>query len=164
MKGLILSGTGHRMNKLGGYTIKSVDRLYLYAKNILVAYQPVKLISGMALGWDQALVEAALDLDIPYVAAVPFLGQEYRWPDGAQERYRHLMRLAADVVVVSMGSYSAEKMQVRNEWMVDNSQGVLALWNGTPGGTANCVRYAKKVSKPIFNVWPGWEEVMENAN
>ena len=64
----------------------------------------------------------------------------------------------AEVVFVSEPGYAAWKMQVRNKWMVDNSDLVLALWNGTDGGTANCVRYAEKVGKPITNLWERWHE------
>ena len=32
-------------------------------------------------------------------------------------------------------------MQKRNEFMVDNSDLVVAVWNGTSGGTANCLAY-----------------------
>lgn len=37
--------------------------------------------------------------------------------------------------------------------MVDNSNAVLALWNGSEGGTGNCVRYAKEKNKKIFQLW-----------
>ena len=30
---------------------------------------------------------------------------------------------------------------------------VLAFWDGSSGGTGNCVRYAGKVGKPIENLW-----------
>ena len=33
--------------------------------------------------------------------------------------------------------------------MVDRSDFVLAFWNGTKGGTGNCVEYAKKQGKPV---------------
>ena len=43
--------------------------------------------------------------------------------------------------MVSNGPYTSAAMQVRNEWMADHCDVLLALWNGTPGGTANCLRY-----------------------
>ncbi len=45
-------------------------------------------------------------------------------------------------------------MQVRNEYMVDRADLVLALWNGTPGGTGNCVRYARTRGVPVFVIDP----------
>ena len=40
--------------------------------------------------------------------------------------------------------YHPAKMQKRNEFMVDNCDILIALWNGTSGGTKNCINYAKK--------------------
>ncbi|PAD70641.1 hypothetical protein CHH83_02225 [Bacillus sp. 7586-K] len=45
-------------------------------------------------------------------------------------------------------------MQKRNEWMVDNSDYVIAVWDGTKGGTGNCVKYAQKQNKYITTIKP----------
>jgi len=45
-------------------------------------------------------------------------------------------------------------MQKRNEYMVDNADIVIAVWDGTKGGTCNCVRYAKKLGKDIVIINP----------
>jgi hypothetical protein len=34
----------------------------------------------MARGWDLALAKAAVELGLPLFAAIPFVGQESRWP------------------------------------------------------------------------------------
>jgi uncharacterized phage-like protein YoqJ len=65
-------------------------------------------------------------------------------------------------VIVCEGGYHPDKLQKRNIWMVDRSTAVLALWDGSKGGTANCVKYAEKVSVPVFNVWPGWLNELED--
>ena len=150
---MIVAGTGHRPNKLGGYTRDAQTRLFNTAIKSLEHLQPTKLISGMALGWDQALARACVELNIPFIAAVPFAGQETVWPAASQRAYRELCEAASDFVIVSPGGYSAAKMQIRNEWMVDHCDRVLALWDGSPGGTRNCVDYAKTVNKPISNAW-----------
>ena len=150
---MIVAGTGHRPNKLGGYTRDAQTRLFNTAIKSLEHLQPTKLISGMALGWDQALARACVELNIPFIAAVPFAGQETVWPAASQREYRELCEAASDFIIVSPGGYSAAKMQIRNEWMVDHCDRVLALWDGSPGGTRNCVDYAKTVNKPISNAW-----------
>lgn len=159
---MIIAGTGHRPDKirmgaLDGYQAPVHARLVGVARVALVRHAPDRVISGMALGWDTALAEAALDLGIPYDAYVPFEGQESRWPAGAQRRYHDLLRLARQVLVVSPGSYSVERMDLRNERMVDDCDLLLALWNGTPGGTRNCIRYASSVRRQMVNVWPEWQ-------
>ena len=45
-------------------------------------------------------------------------------------------------------------MQKRNEYMVDLADRVIAVWDGSKGGTANCVKYAEKVGKEIIRIEP----------
>lgn len=151
-----LAGTGHRPEKLGGYTAAVAERLFDLARAVLVREAPTKVISGMALGWDTALALAALDLGIPLLAAVPFAGQERKWPVPSQEIYRAIIA-RAEVVVVCEGGYAPWKLQKRNEWMVDNADALIALWDGSSGGTANCVAYAAPRGIRMVNVWSTWE-------
>lgn len=150
---MILSATGHRPDKLGGYDKDTTRRIRRAAHRALLKLRPDKVVSGMALGWDQAIAVAALNLGIPFTAAIPFKGQEARWPYDSQREYLDLLDKAARIVCVCDGRYATWKMQKRNEWMVENSDHIAALWNGTSGGTANCVRYAQALRKPITNFW-----------
>ena len=111
------------------------------------------MLTGMAIGWDCAVAEACLNVGIPFVACVPFKGQETMWPDKTKRYYYDLLAKAVEVVYVCDPGYAAWKMQKRNEYMVDNSQKQLALWDGTSGGTANCVRYAASKDVEIINCW-----------
>jgi uncharacterized phage-like protein YoqJ len=151
-----LAATGHRPDKLGGYGLDVLTSAYRLALSHLQETRPATVISGLALGWDTAIALAAIKLGIPLTAVVPFNGQDSRWPEESRERYRKILDRAAEVVVVSPGGYAPHKMQVRNEWMVDRGDSITALWDGSPGGTANCVGYAEKVGKPIVNLWPRW--------
>jgi uncharacterized phage-like protein YoqJ len=45
-------------------------------------------------------------------------------------------------------------MQKRNEYMVDKCDKLLAVWNGTTGGTHNCIKYAKSKGKEIILLNP----------
>lgn len=150
---MIIAGTGHRPDKLGGYTDRVFDRVVLLAEHELKRIRPEAVISGMALGWDQALAQAAVNLKIAFHAYVPFRGQQSRWPRESQARYNSLMQKANEVEIICEGDYASWKMGRRNEAMVDDSDAVLALWNGTSGGTANCVYYAKRQRKPLYNCW-----------
>ncbi|HWG89118.1 MAG TPA: SLOG family protein [Candidatus Acidoferrales bacterium] len=152
------AGTGHRPDKLGGYTKEAFGRLVLVAAHWMKSLNDpdLKIISGMALGWDQALAMAAIYTNTPFIAAVPFEGQCSVWPKESKFKYTRILDRAAEIHVVSDGGYSSHKMQVRNEWMVDHSDAVVAMFNGTAGGTANCVAYAEGVHKPIINLYPEW--------
>lgn len=150
---MIICGTGHRPNKLGGYSLETEHNLFRLARHWIAGNKPTSVISGMAMGWDMALAHAAIHLDTPLIAAVPFKGQENMWPTETQNFYAQLLERANEVVYVCEDGYAPWKMQVRNVWMVDHADVVLALWDGSKGGTGNCVAYANKVSKPIVNLW-----------
>jgi len=155
----VFAATGHRPPKLGGYTDVARRRLENFAIEWLAKLQPKHIISGMALGWDQAVAVAARGLEIPWTAAIPFEGQESKWPRASKIAYLKLLASATKTVVVSPGtSYGAGYMQQRNEWMVDRCQTVLALYNGSPGGTANCLAYATAKRRTIINLWEDWKE------
>lgn len=159
---MIISGTGHRPDKLGGYDVETQLRLYTLAFNNLSVFKPEKVITGMALGWDTALAVACSDLKIPFIAAVPFRGQHLKWNLDLQDRYNIMLLEASEVVYVSDEGYAPYKFQLRNMWMVDNSELVLALWNGDEeGGTYNCIQYALDKNKPIVNLYDEYVSMKE---
>ena len=150
---MIIAATGHRPEKVGGYGEIPLARLQELARGYMRKMQPAQVISGMALGWDTAWALTALELKVPLIAAVPFRDQESRWPLKSRELYRAILEQAERVEIVCEGDYMPWKMQKRNEWMCDHADRVCALWNGSPGGTANCIRYAKSIGKSIDNLW-----------
>lgn len=163
MDSYIIAGTGHRPNKIkvgsfDGYSPMIYDLLVEFAEIKLNQFRwpPGEIISGMALGWDQALAEAALRLDIPLIAAVPFEGQESKWPRESQKRYNWILSKAHDVVIVSPGPYSPNKLHDRNEWMVDNCNLLLTLWDGSEGGTKACINYAEWKGREMHHLWDEW--------
>lgn len=146
--------TGHRPEKIGGYDPMNEVRVALRKemRRVLVELAPELAISGMALGIDQDFVSVCIDLHIPFIAAVPFLGQESTWPTESQRIYFALLDRADKVVYVSEPGYANWKMDTRNKWMVDEvgEDGVvMAVWDGSPGGTGNCVRYAESRRKIV---------------
>lgn len=153
---MILAFTGHRPTKLGGYGPSKIqdfvkDQLW----NKLQQMKPTQCISGMALGVDTWAAQTCVKLGIPFTAAVPFEGQESTWPAESQHVYKELLVKASSIHIVCEGGYAAYKLQKRNEWMVDNSDELLAVWDGSVGGTANCVKYAQNKNKTIHRVY-GW--------
>jgi uncharacterized phage-like protein YoqJ len=153
---MILAGTGHRPDKVGGYGADIAQRMVKIARGYLTELKPDVVISGMAIGWDQALAWAAIHEKIEWWAYVPFKGQEKMWPPESKMLYHALLTQADSVNIVCPDGYAPWKMQQRNEAMVDACDKVLALWNGGPGGTANCIAYADHVGKPYINAWDRW--------
>jgi|SRR5579859_3819938 len=158
---MILAGTGHRLNKLPdketGYKLPNPTYIHVcqQIEKTLKELKPEKVISGMALGVDSWLAYISHKLNIPFIAAVPFIGQEKAWPIKSQKTYNKLIKLASEVVIVSEGGYSPAKMQIRNEWMVNNCDKLIAVYNNDQsGGTYNCIQYAKSINKEIIYIDP----------
>jgi uncharacterized phage-like protein YoqJ len=161
--GKVLALTGHRPNKLWGYDL-SKEQYQMVAEQLADycrKHNIDTIVSGMALGFDQLGAQVAIDNGLKLVAAIPMQGQESLWPKESQDRYNEILGHADKVVTVSPGSYSAKKMQIRNEWMVDNADVVFALWDGTSGGTGNAVRYAQSKNKTMYRLDPRDIEVGE---
>ena len=157
--------TGHRPPKLGGYGKEAQQNLYNFAYQILYKHFDVcldKAIIGMAQGWDLTIAQACFLLNIPYIAVVPFPGQELVWPDEkVRSLYRSILDTAQQVVYVSQstGGNVARALQLRNQWIVDHSEKLIALWDGIEsGGTWNCVKYSRRRNVEVINVWEDWEE------
>lgn len=150
---MIIACTGHRPSKLPtSYNLKPLITL---AGQWLDENRPDIVISGVALGWDQAVALAAIERGIPVHAYVPFIGQADAWPPAAHATYQKILQACAEVRVISPGGYSPDKMQRRNEAMVNDCDLLLALWDGGPkGGTANCIAYAEIEGCKIVNLWP----------
>jgi uncharacterized phage-like protein YoqJ len=157
----VVGCAGHRPDKLwigdyAGHNPLNPLRAWLKSRtrDKLQALRPIHAISGMAIGYDQDFAEVCIDMGVPFIAAVPFEGQERRWPPTAQQHYRKLLRLAYEVVVVCEGGYERWKMQARNEWVVDHSSDLVAAFDGSQGGTANTINYANKVRCEIHRIDP----------
>jgi uncharacterized phage-like protein YoqJ len=124
-------------------------------KSVIAMHECPTLISGCALGIDQLWMEAGLELGVDVIAAIPFKGYDAKWPSQSRTAYAKLLAQCIAMVHVCEPGYSASKLQERNEWMVDNCDLLVAYWNGTPGGTANCLRYAAIQGKQTIIFDPG---------
>lgn len=160
-----IAATGHRPPRLNlDYSSESNRVLTMFAKTALEESQQgyddqICVISGMAQGWDQACAHAAILLGMELICALPFEGQESKWPADARKRYNAILARAKQVKVVCTGPYSPKQYIERDRWMVDNADAVLALWDGErKGGTFETIAYAREQDVPVLNVWNAWEK------
>ena len=157
--------TGHRPNKLGGYdaeeNFKAIRR---HMRELLEGYheEEIKLFSGGALGIDQLWMEVGLHLNLKVVAVLPFVGYDSKWPPGSRIKYKKLLDKCYNVMYVSKPGYDPAKLQLRNEWMVDYSDVLVAYFNGAPSGTQNCIDYAVTQKRVVHVFNP--DEIIANAN
>jgi uncharacterized phage-like protein YoqJ len=162
---MIIGVTGHRPQRMGGFGKKADEKRLAFANicidmMLLAGNDNLKFITGMALGWDQAIAQACRNRSIPFIAAVPFKGQEIVWPEKARKIYHELLEAAEEVVYVTEGAFSVDAMDRRNEWIVDHSDEILAFWDKTAtGGTYKCIDYALSKNLPVKNVYNKWKQV-----
>ena len=147
--------TGHRPDKLtyGECEIKS-----LLSKAIDEATKNgyVTFITGMAQGTDIWAAEVILDKkkqnqNLRLVCAIPHPDFEKRRDAYERERYIRIIK-GADIVKLVNQKYFRYCYQKRNEFMVDCSSLLIAVWNGSPSGTKNTIDYARKNGVNVFNV------------
>lgn len=146
----IVAFSGHRPNKLGGYNLPNPTYVYVcqQIEKKLLELKPDKVISGLALGVDQWAAHIAMKLKIPVLAAIPFEGQEKKWPPRSQRIYHKLLNKCDEKVYISPPGYTNSKMMLRNKWMVDQCDILIVVYDGGEGGTKNCLEYAQIVKKP----------------
>lgn len=145
--------TGHQPPLLGGYDDVVTARLLALARSWIDGQAPCEIISGMAAGWDMAMAEAAVDAGVPLVAALACPGQNRGWPVDARQRFERVMA-AASVVHVMPGG--AGMWARRDGWVLARGEIVVALWSGIESGTGRAVAKARRLGKPVLNLWPEW--------
>lgn len=135
--------TGHRPEKVIGSEGKIIVELRReIEKAIADGYK------GMSRGVDLWAADIVLELrmyskDLRLVCVIPFEGMEERLPADWKKHY-DLVRRQADFVWVLSDRYSKEAYQSRNQWLVDHASRLIAVFNGSPSGTGNTIRYARE--------------------
>lgn len=113
-------------------------------------------ITGMAYGVDIWAGEIVVRLrkknpNLRLIAAVPFEGFDSRWSNDWKRAYTALLE-ETDLVKYICPAYNPGAYQRRNEWMVDHSARVIAVWNGQPSGTKNTIDYAERCGVAVDNI------------
>lgn len=144
--------TGHRPDKLPwgrdetsaeyrAFRLRLMAAIYHAAENGCTRF-----ITGMADGIDLTAAELVLEIrkvmpEIQLECALP-----YRRNGSA--RFRRILN-QADVVTAVSESYHPACMRMRNRYMVDRSDMVLAVYSGSSGGTRQTIEYARACGKKV---------------
>lgn len=160
--------TGHRPEKLNEPEREIMRKLEIYIRQAIADGMNV-FITGMAPGVDIWAAEIVIHLrdeeklPIKLIAAVPHPDFDKRWSINWQKRYAAIM-VAADLSREISPNCHRGVYQVRNEWMVDHSARVIAVWNGQPSGTKNTIMYARRNKIPVFNILDETNKQENNAS
>ena len=113
-------------------------------------------ITGMAEGVDTWAAEIVLGIkeqnsNIKLICAIPFRGVEKNRTPEMQEKFHEILQKADG------SEYMTEKktrwmFMARDEWMVDRSSYIIAVFNGSGGGTEHTLQYAAKCGKHVVYV------------
>lgn len=147
--------TGHRPEKLGIPEAELKEKLQVEIDNA-IADGYTDFMSGMARGVDIWAAELVLakkreNNNIRLICASPFEGFEKKWTYSEKLTYRKILN-EADLVEFVSAHYSPYCFHMRNYYMVNNSQRVIAVFNGERGGTYNTIRYAREKGAEIVNI------------
>ncbi|MDE6840404.1 MAG: DUF1273 domain-containing protein [Oscillospiraceae bacterium] len=156
--------TGHRPDKLPWGLNEGDPRCAALKASLARALEGLyrrgfrHFISGMAMGCDLYFAQGALELrtrlpDVTVEGAVPCPTQASRWPEPLRRRWRAILD-ACDLETVVQQNYDRFCMLRRDRYMVDRSAAVLAVFNGTPGGTQYTLNYAMDQGREILLLDP----------
>ena len=147
--------TGHRPEKLSSSEQYIKKELELSIRQA-ICDGFVTFISGMARGVDIWAAEIVLKIKkegypIHLICAIPFRGFENNWENEWKNRYRYIMA-NADLIRCINPSYHRRCFQDRNEWMCNRASRLIAVYNGTSGGTRNTINYALSIGIEVVKV------------
>ncbi len=113
---------------------------------MLVDQGYTRFVTGLAMGFDTWMAEDVLTLKEEFPAltlhcAIPFPEQDKAWREADCTRRRAILARADEVVTVSP-FYTRDCYHLRNRYMVDMADALVAAYNGCKGGTAYTVQYA----------------------
>lgn len=116
-------------------------------------------ISGMAMGVDQICAQIVLEIkqqynDITLEAAIPCYAQDKMWPQKYKDNYKIILSLCDECHYVSTSPYFDGCMMQRNNYMVAKADYLLAVSDGSPGGTNTTINSAWKKGIPIIIIDP----------
>ena len=116
-------------------------------------------LCGMALGFDMMCAEMVLELknsyrDIKIIGALPCRNQDAMWTAEYKQRYRALIKKLDGIRCIYEKYTGVECMLERNRYMINNSSLVIALFDGSNGGTKATIEYAREQNMEIIVLQP----------
>lgn len=149
--------SGHRPEKLPGKG-KDDRQETVFIKNLLksriensINEGYTRFLSGVARGIDLWAAMIVLELreknsDIELICVKPVENQGHNFPEEDRLLYEKIIS-QADSVVCTSEEYSRNCYTVRNHYMVDHSEKLIAFVNNYRSGTGQTINYARKLGR-----------------
>jgi ribonuclease HI len=148
--GRLVLVAGHRPGELGGYDPNPVadsvrTRLQETFAGMLEVDGPLAVVSGLRLGAEQLGAEAALALELPLVAVLPYPEADKPWPAASRARFAELVD-AAEVAVTLEARAPATKQLAgaalarRDAWLAKQVDAAVVVWDQEDDAVGRLVR------------------------
>lgn len=158
--------TGYRPSKLPFLNNpESVEykKLYnaIYAEVERLIHRDYRFfLTGGAIGCDLMAAEAIVSLKkkyrkkhVAHELCLPCRNHDEKWSEIDKMRLEEIKK-SSMVTYVSDTEYFNGCMQKRNQYMVDTSSVLIAVFDGMNGGTRNTVKYAEKKGRKLIVIRP----------
>src|SRR4030067_2569382 len=133
-----------------GHRYLSISQVESHLEKLYEVFPTASWISGCAVGLDSIAASFAMAHGVRLCLILPFpihVMSKY-WTTDQKSCIQDCWDYAEKTSVLAP-VYDVSIYQRRNERMVDLSDMVAAFWDGSSGGTGNCVRYVQKVGKKM---------------
>lgn len=158
-----VSFTGHRPEKLPYFSeddpmcVDMKQRLKTQIEELIIEGAD-SFYTGMARGVDTWCAEIVIELKRKYpginlTAVIPCKTQTSGWNAEDTSRYESILK-HCDKTIYTSTAYSKSCMLKRDRALVDLCDVLVAVFDGTKGGTKYTVDYAEKVHRKVIIIPP----------
>ncbi len=115
-------------------------------------------LSGGAIGFDLIAAEEVLRFkeshsDVSLVIVIPFDDHDKKYSDEDKQRYGRVKILSDSVIVINQEGYSLAAYHMRNDFLVNNCNHLIAYSNGHGRGTISTINKALKRGVMVTNLY-----------
>lgn len=152
-----------RVGITGHQSFENYNWVEVAIGNELDDIKPEYGFSSLAVGADQLFVRMLAQRAVPYTVIVPSAHYEDTFETPSDlAMYTNLLEGADASVELGNDRPSEQAFYDAGQAVVDQSDLIIAVWNGKAakglGGTADIVRYARSVTKPVVHLNPDKKE------
>lgn len=153
---MVCSFTGHRQIEpdrrdiLVGLLGRAIE--YAYSEGCRT------FITGGAIGFDTLAAKEVIRFrmnhsDVRLVLALPCIEQDAKWNSAQKNAYSFTLAVADEVIYTSE-VYTKNCMAIRNKYLADKADLLIAYVGRSNSGAAQTVRMAESMNKRIYNLYP----------
>lgn len=147
--GRLVLVAGLRPGQLGGYDANPISdgvraRLAETLAGMVAVDGALTVVSGLRLGTEMLGAEAALDLDLPLVAVLPYPDPDKPWPASSRTHFAHMLRRAQHVITLEERSPTSKQLAGaalgrRDAWLAAQVDAAVVVWDHEDDATGRLV-------------------------